>query len=182
MMPLNIPTVEAEHLVLRGPEPGDFEPIAEFFADEGRSWGFGGPQTRNQAWRWFASSIGHWVLHGFGFWTIVEKANGQPSGITGIWGPEGWPEPELGWVLFAGAEGRGIAFEAATAARAHAYAHFGLKTLSSNIIPGNTRSIALAERMGATYERSFKNVTHGTELVYRHPAPDDADGGMGAYA
>jgi RimJ/RimL family protein N-acetyltransferase len=168
---LDIPTVETDRLILRGPEARDFEPLAGFFADEGRSWGFGGPKCRNGAWRWFASNIGHWALHGYGFWT-VETRDGQIIGITGLWNPEGWPEPELGWVMFEGSEGKGYAYEAAKAARRYAYDHMGFTTLTSNIMPGNARSVALAERLGARYEREFINVTHDTEMAYRHPGPE----------
>ena len=121
--------------------------MAAFFADEARSWGFGGPQSRTEAWRWFASAIGHWALRGYGFWMVETKA-GQLVGMVGLWAPEGWPEPELGWVMFEGGEGKGYAHEAAIAARGYAYDTLGFKTLSSNIFPGNTRSQALAQRLG----------------------------------
>ena len=172
MIDLQIPTLTTDRLILRAPEARDFEGVATFFADAERSWGFGGPLSRNEAWRWFASMIGHWVLHGYGFW-MVDTREGEPAGFAGIWSPEGWPEPELGWVVYQGAEGKGYAREAAEEIRRYAYAVLGFETLSSNIIPGNARSVALAERMGAQYERSFENVTHGTEMVYRHPGPDD---------
>jgi len=171
MIDLQIPTLTTDRLILRAPEARDFEGVATFFADAERSWGFGGPLSRNEAWRWFASMIGHWVLHGYGFW-MVDTREGEPVGFVGIWSPEGWPEPELGWVVYQGAEGKGYAREAAEEIRRYAYAVLGFETLSSNIIPGNARSVALAERMGAQYERSFENVTHGTEMVYRHPGPD----------
>ncbi len=171
MIDLQIPTLRTERLILRGPEARDFESFAAFFADKDHSWGFGGPLDRNGAWRWFASMIGHWVLHGYGFW-IAETHDGDVVGFVGIWGPEGWPEPELGWVMFANAQGKGYAFEAATEIRRYAYEVLGFETLSSNIFPGNERSVALAERLGAHYERSFENVSHGTEWVYRHPNPD----------
>lgn len=166
-----IPILTTDRLILRGPEARDFEPIATFFADADRSWGFGGPENRNGAWRWFASNIGHWFLRGYGYWTITDKDTGAILGLTGLWHPEGWPEAELGWVAFEGSEGKGIIHEAARAARAYAYSDFGVTSLPSYIMPGNTRSIALAERLGAKYESSYENVSHGTELVYRHPAP-----------
>lgn len=172
MIDLQIPTLTTQRLILRAPEARDFDGVASFFADGERSWGFGGPLSRNEAWRWFASMIGHWVLHGYGFW-MAETHAGEPVGFVGIWSPEGWPEPELGWVVYQGAEGKGYAREAAEEIRRYAYAVLGFETLSSNIFPGNARSVALAERMGARFERSYDNVTHGTEHVYRHPGPDD---------
>src|SRR6056297_3447862 len=90
------------------------------------------------------------------------------------------------WRWFARYEGRGIAFEAATRARRHAYGDLGLTTLTSNIVPGNTRSIALAERLGAWFEREYDNIHMGRDFLYRHPGPDaldaDDDGSVEAYA
>jgi len=40
-------------------------------------------------------------------------------------------------------------------------------------VPGNARSIALAERMGARYERTYTNPHMGEDMIYRHPAPAD---------
>lgn len=171
---LSIPVLETERLILRAPASRDFETLAAFFADEERARGFGGAQDRDATWRWMASVLGHWALRGYGFWMIAEKDTDAALGLTGIWNPEGWPEPEIGWVAFAGAEGRGIAHEAALAARRHAYRVMGLGALTSNILPGNRRSIALAERMGAHFERSYDNSRHGRMLVYRHPGPEVA--------
>ena len=173
-MPLtNAPTLQSDRLILRGPELRDFEPLAAFFADEERAWGFGGTETRADAWRWFASNIGHWHIHGYGYFTIEMRDSGEPAGLSGIWNPEGWPEPELGWLVFADWEGRGVAHEAAKRARAWAYDDLGFTTLTSNILPGNARSVALAERLGATYERTYENVTMGQDMLYRHPGPGD---------
>ncbi|MBN9886689.1 GNAT family N-acetyltransferase [Salipiger abyssi] len=170
------PYLETERLILRGPEPEDAEPLTEFLLDRARSDGFGGYDHRGDAWRWFALNVGHWHLRGYGYFTIELKEAGTPAGISGIWNPEGWPEPELGWVVFAEFEGKGIASEAARRVRRYAYEDLGLKTLTSNIVPGNTRSIALAERLGASYERTYQNYNMGEDLLYRHPGPDEVLG------
>ncbi|MEO0569472.1 MAG: GNAT family N-acetyltransferase [Pseudomonadota bacterium] len=167
---LAIPRLETPRLILRGPKPEDFEPLCAFLLDRERAWGFGVEKDRAKAWRWFALSIGHWALQGYGYFTIEWKETGAPCGMTGIWNPEGWPEPELGWLVYEGFEARGIAFEGATRARDWAYDELGLTTLTSNIVPGNTRSIALAERLGAWFERSYDNVEMGEDLLYRHPS------------
>ena len=166
----NIPRLETDRLILRGPEHRDFDPLCAFLLDPERSAGFGTEENRSDAWRWFALNIGHWALHGYGYFTI--EAYGEPAGISGIWNPEGWPEPEVGWVVYDGYEGKGIAHEAATCVRDWAYNTLGFTTLTSNIVPGNTRSVALAERMGAWFERSYDNVHMGAEMLYRHPGPE----------
>lgn len=172
-MNLDIPTIETDRLILRAPEAQDYEPVAAFLMDPVRALGFGIEADRSRAWRWFAMNIGHWALRGCGYFTIVEKASGAACGLTGIWCPEGWPEPELGYAVFEGFEGRGYAFEAATRAREWAFTDFGLTTVGSHIVPGNTRSIALAERMGARYERSYANPYMGEDMIYRHPSPTE---------
>ena len=175
------PVLDTPRLILRGPDPRDIEPMIAFLLDQTRAAGFGASPDRGDAWRWFALNVGHWHIHGYGYFTIEDRETGQAAGITGIWNPEGWPEPELGWVVFDGFEGRGLAHEAAARARHYAYADLGLTTLTSNIKPGNTRSIALAERLGAWFEREYHNIHMGTDLLYRHPGPDD-DGSVEAYA
>lgn len=170
-MLIDIPRLETERLILRAPTAADAEPTMAFLMDEPRSRGFGAEPDRSSAWRWFAMNLGHWALRGFGYFIIEDKASGQPCGMTGIWGPEGWPEPELGYLVFEGFEGRGIAYEAALRAREWAYLDLGLTSLGSHIVPGNTRSIALAERMGARYERTYTNPHLGEDMIYRHPSP-----------
>lgn len=168
----NAPTLETDRLILRGPEKRDADAMIAFLMDDTRSAGFGGYTNRAASWRWFTLNVGHWHWHGYGYFTIQDKATGKPAGISGIWNPEGWPEPEVGWVVFDGYEGKGIAFEAATRARRWAYEDLGFTTLTSNIVPGNTRSIRLAERMGAVYERTYHNPNMGEDLLYRHPGPE----------
>ena len=174
---LDIPRLETDRLILRGPEHGDFDPLCDFLTDPVRSEGFGTEKNRSAAWRWFALNIGRWALHGYGYFTIEIKDMAKPAGISGIWNPEGWPEPEVGWVVYDGYEGKGIAYEAATRVRDWAYDSLGFTTLTSNIVPGNTRSVALAERMGAWFERSYDNVHMGAEMLYRHPGPSAAQEG-----
>ncbi len=170
MMLPTCPVLTTERMTLRGPEARDFDPIAAFYADPDRAAGFGGPLSRDDAWRWFALSIGHWCLHGYGFWTVDTHA-GETVGIVGLWNPHGWPEPELGWVMFAGGEGQGYAAEAAVAVRDYAYSALGMTTLTSNILPGNDRSKRLARKLGATYERTYNNPNMGTDELWRHPGP-----------
>ena len=167
---MQIPTLETQRLTLRENRLSDFEPLVEFYADPIRSAGFGGVLNRNDAWRWLASSIGHWQLRGYGFWTVEEKATGLFAGMVGLWSPEGWREPELGWILAANAEGRGIAYEAALATRTYTYDVMGWDTAISLIAASNQRSQTLAKRLDATLESSYVHPQFGDMQVWRHPA------------
>lgn len=164
-----IPVLQTERLTLRGPEARDFPAFCDFFASD-RSVHTGGPKDEKQAWILFAAEIGHWHLHGFGMWTL--ELNGAPIGLVGNWYPAGWPEKEIGWLIWDGHEGHGYAFEAAVAARAHCYGPLNWPTAVSYIHKGNVRSIALAERLGCQRDADASH-PNADALVFRHPAPND---------
>ena len=168
---VRIPTLTTERLTLRAPGPKDFEPVAAFYASE-RAAMVGGPFDRPSAWLRFASLVGHWHLRGFGRWIVAARGGGEPLGIVGLHFPETWPEREIAWTLFAGAEGRGIAHEAARAARDHAYRALGWRAAVSLIKAGNARSEALARRLGAHREGDWEHPTAGFLGVWRHPGPE----------
>lgn len=167
-----IPVLETENLILRGFLADDLQAEYEFYASD-RSKFVGGPMTPEQVFRVIASFAGHWLLCGYGFWAIEEKSTGQYLGRAGLWNPEGWPEREIGWTLMGNAEGKGVGFEAATAARDYAYDTLGWTTAISMIDPDNARSIKLATRLGATYETTFTHERFGETTIYRHPSPQE---------
>ncbi|MDO5630660.1 MAG: GNAT family N-acetyltransferase [Paracoccus sp. (in: a-proteobacteria)] len=163
----HIPVLETERLILRGPRLADFDAVAAFYADP-RSKPVGGPMKRDQAWSEFAANAGQWLLRGYGFWEIEHRETGQTIGRAGIYHSDNWPEPELGWMLYGnGQEGRGIAQEAATAARNAAARLFGITRPISSIETGNHRSIRLAERMGARPDGDWQT-PYGLMLRFRH--------------
>jgi RimJ/RimL family protein N-acetyltransferase len=70
--------------------------------------------------------------------------------------------------LLAQAEGKGIGYEAALAARAYAAQHLGHDGVISYIDPTNPRSETLARRLGAVIER--QTVFFGKQAnIWRHP-------------
>lgn len=168
---IRIPTLTTERLTLRAPRASDFDLYAEFGSSP-RSAGVGGPYSRSRSFERLTSIIGHWQLRGYGRWLVADRETDCPLGIVGLMYPENWPEPEIAWTVFASAEGRGIAFEAALLSRTYAYDVLGWPTVISCTMPDNDRSIALARRMGATPEKSFLHPEIGELLVWRHPSPD----------
>ena len=102
---------------------------------------------------------------------VTETGDDMCIGIVGPKRPPHWPEGELTWIVFGSAEGKGIASEAARAARDDAYARLGWDTAVSYIEDGNTRSIALAERLGCTCDVDAL-VPGGPVKAWRHPAPE----------
>ncbi len=164
---IDIPRIQTERLILREPRAEDFEIYAAFMTGP-RATFLGGPQSRFDAFRGFASFIGHWHFKGFGQWMLTLKGDETtPLGRVGFMFGEGWDEPELGWALFDGHEGQGYMTEAAIAARDYGARHFDLDTPISYIHPDNARSLALASRLGAGFEREGEIAGMACH-VYRH--------------
>lgn len=168
---IEIPVLETERLILRGHQDTDFEPFAKFSASE-RSKSVGGPGTRAEAWRATAAMIGHWYLRGYGMWWLEEKETGRAVGRVGLWNPEGWPAPELGWVIYDKFEGKGMGYEAAVAARDYAYDTLKWPMLISLITESNDRSVALAHRMGAKLDGNWTSPSGHVAQIYTHPDPE----------
>jgi RimJ/RimL family protein N-acetyltransferase len=166
-----IPVIETERFVMRGYRPEDLAPFVAFYGTE-RSRFVTGPLTPELAARAFMTYAGHWHVRGYGRWMVEDRASGEVLGNVGLWYPEGWPEPEIGWTLFDGAEGRGVAYETAMAARDYAYDTLGWTSAISLIASDNHRSRALAERLGATRDGDFAHERFGRMQVWRHPGPD----------
>ena len=165
-----IPTLTTERLTLRAPRLEDFEPYAAYFASA-RAELERGRRDRAGAWKEFSAVAGQWLLRGYGGFSIEERTTGGYLGEVGVFHEDSYPEPELGWMVVAAAEGRGIAHEAALAVRRWAYRTLGLTTLVSYIDPANARSIRLAKRLGATRDDTALCPDPG-DLVYRHPGPE----------
>jgi RimJ/RimL family protein N-acetyltransferase len=161
-----IPEIETARLRLRAPVLADFEAHAGFSASE-RSWHEGGPHDRVAAWRIWASDCALWQLRGYGPFGVEDRASGAYLGQVGIFQAEGYPGPELGWFVVPGAEGKGIAFEAARAVldwlrRTTDWAH-----VTSIIEPANTRSIALGLRLGGVVDPGLPGIDPW-DVVIRH--------------
>jgi len=166
----DVPTLETERLLLRQFKPSDFEPMADFYASDVSVF-YGGPCDREDAWRKFAAYPGHWVLRGFGPWALEEKASGEFVGLTGLWYPENWPEPEITWALVEAHHGKGFATEAADRSVQAAYEMYGWSTAASVIALDNTASARVAERVGATNEGEIA-YRYGQANLWRHRPPN----------
>lgn len=168
------PVLTTDRLILRKPGGRDTDTVLAFFQSD-RAEYVGGPYTLGRAWRHFASEVGHWDLLGFGMWAITLKGDDRILGLAGPWCPADWPEPEIGWLVFDGVEGKGIAFEAAQATLAHAFGTLGWTTAVSYIDHDNARSIALAKRLGAVLDPDAPQPKADYDcLVFRHPTPGGA--------
>ena len=166
-----VPEVRTERLILRAPKIADFPAYREVFVSD-RALFMGGPFTEEDAFSDFCQGVAGWMLRGAGMWTITRSIGDAPLGWVYLWQEMGDPEPELGWVLIEGAEGRGYASEAARAVFPHALALFGTGGFVSYIDAGNERSARLALTLGARRDPEAEaRMAEAGEIdlhVYRH--------------
>lgn len=150
MPPIPDIRIETERLVLRPPVLADFDAWARFSADPEVTRYIGGAQPRATAWRGFTGMAGSWALLGFGMFSVLDRAGGHWLGRIGPWQPESWPGTEVGWALVREAQGKGLAFEATTAAMDFAFDRLGWREVIHCIDDDNRASAALARRLGST--------------------------------
>ena len=165
-----IPRLQTERLVLRGPEVSDYAPYVAFFASD-RVRYEGGTRDAVGAWEDYAAAFGLWLIRGYGCWAVEERATGAFCGIVGLNHRIDYPETEIGWNLMAEAEGRGIAFEAAQAILPWVWENTDLASLVVYIHPENARSIALGRRLGGVDDRDAEPQDEG-DVVLRIARPE----------
>ena len=162
-----IPTLTTARLTLRAPTLSDFADYAAFLASD-RAAGMGGPMDVEKAWSFLTNDTAQWPLLGMGALMLVPQGGEKAIGQVAVCHGPLFPEAELGWFLYAGAEGQGFALEAATAMRDWALGPRGLTALVSYIDPRNSRSIRLAERLGAWHDLAAATPNNNPTQCWRH--------------
>jgi RimJ/RimL family protein N-acetyltransferase len=172
--------LETERLLLRKPRLEDVDDLLEFAGDgEMMRWIASEPGGREVAlehverWlaRWDANDVGQFVV------LLGERIIGRVGLL--VWDSRTWEtssydkagaaaETELGWAISSAYWGHGYATEAALAARAWAYEERGVERLISLIDPRNTRSIRVADKLGAEPEQLVATI-YGPLLAWLHP-------------
>lgn len=169
-----VPVIETARTRLRAPRLEDVPAWTEILCSERARW-MDGPYGRDDAFVELAASAGSWLLRGHGPWTVEDRATGEVLGFVLLNMEPSDREPELGFFLRASAEGKGLAFEAARAARDWGF-EMGLPSLVSYVDPENARSAALAGRLGARRdvraEAEFAGTPDAGVAVWRHPKPE----------
>lgn len=120
---------------------------------------------------------------GYGLFAVIKKATGEFVGGIGITNQEvdGVSQPELGYRILPKFWGQGLASEACQAVIQFAFKELKMKELISIIVPHNTRSLHVANRIGMTYIKNtvfhkipvrIYNINHA---IIRELQADDLD-------
>ena len=108
-----------------------------------------------------------WLDRGYGQSAVIERATGAFLGRVGLHYWPDWNEVELGYVLAAPAQGRGLAVEASRAWIDWARTEPDIDFLTTVIDPRNAPSIGLALRLGFALDRTDVTPTGVAVRVYR---------------
>ena len=164
--------LDTARLRLERPAPEHLPGFVDFLGSA-RADALGWKRPPEEATAFWNLHLAHWAERGFGWFVLIDRDAARPLGMCGPWAPAHLPEGELAWSLWdAGDEGRGLAFEAASAARAHAFGALGWRTAVSYVAPDNHRSASLATRLDARRDGVWRTAKGKTVHVYRHAAPE----------
>jgi RimJ/RimL family protein N-acetyltransferase len=146
-----IPRLSTARLLLREPRLTDFDAFAAHLADPVASSASGYPvRDRREAWRWFHSAAGHWLLQGIGSWVVEEKDLGV-IGSVGAFLRESGPPLEMSWLIYRQHWSKGYASEAAAAALAFAVGTFGADRVNACMSKTNRASARVAAKIGMQF-------------------------------
>jgi RimJ/RimL family protein N-acetyltransferase len=148
--------VATERLRLREFTRDDLDTLHAMVADEEQMTFYPRPKTRDEAAAWLDRNLRIYAEHGFGFWLVASLTTSEFVGYCGIRPRpvDGAAEIEIGWHMKKTWWNRGIATEAAAAARDLAFGRFGLGRLVAVIHPDHVASRRVAEKIAMRAERT----------------------------
>ena len=142
-------------MVLRQMEMDDVDDLMGIFSDPVAMRYYPNTKSRQEAEEWVRRAQESYRDHGFGLWVAILEDSGEFVGQCGltVQEVEGKNEVEIGYLFLRRFWGRGLATEAARAARDHGFHMPGCERLVSLIDPGNLASRRVAEKVGLRPER-----------------------------
>ncbi|MGI3170087.1 GNAT family N-acetyltransferase [Pseudooceanicola sp. C21-150M6] len=166
---IKIPEFDTKRIHLRGGVLTDIDPLDAFFSSDDSRY-VGGPNPRAHTWQALCAGIGHWALRGFGLWMLTDKADGTVMGVAGLQQPDGYPEPELIWVIFNEFSGQGLAKEAVNGIRGFIAREYGITRPISLLYPEYKTVVKMAESIGAQRIEDIE-IPDGLVPAWRHAEP-----------
>ena len=149
--------IATERLILRPFEPGDLDALAALHGDPQLTrWVPWGPRSREQVEEVLERKIAAATIEedgdGLGIAPVVRETGEMVGDFTLQIASREYATGEIGWMLHAGQQGRGLAREACAAILALAFEDLGLHRVIARIEPRNTASVRLAEDLGMRRE------------------------------
>lgn len=143
--------LHTDRLLLRELTAQDVPALAAILADtQVMRHSVGGVMSEKATREFVAGCVFSYQANDFGPWAVIEKTSSTLIGFCGLNAEpvEGVEEVEIGYRLARAYWGRGLATEAATATRDHAFGCLGIDSLIAIVEPENIASINVIEKLG----------------------------------
>ena len=148
--------LQTSRLVLRQWREADLEPFAALNADPEVMFHFPSPLTRAQSDALAERERIRISENGWGLWAAERVSDGAFLGFIGLaehrFDAHFTPAVEVGWRLAREYWGNGYATEGGRAAITFAFEELALDEIVSFTTVGNTRSVAVMDRLGMTHD------------------------------
>lgn len=135
---------------MREVRPSDLDALHALWSDPDQMRYYAGVRGRAEAEAWIERNLARFASLGYGSWIVQARDGGAFLGYCGIRPLEDSDREgtEIAWHVAKAWWGRGVATEAALAAREEAFGTFGVERLAALIHPENAASRRVAERIG----------------------------------
>jgi [ribosomal protein S5]-alanine N-acetyltransferase len=160
--------LETARLRLREMGDADLDFVAEMLADAEVMRFYPKCYSRDEARGWLYRQVRRYESDGCGLWLVEDRESGEPRGQVGLIMQEvdGCREPEIGYLIHRPFWRQGLAFEAASAVKRHAFDDRGADHVISLIRPQNLPSQAVARKLGLSPVR--ETMFHGYQHLVFH--------------
>lgn len=102
--------------------------------------------------------------HGFGLLAVELKATGEPMGMCGLIKRDNLPDVDIGFAFLPRYWGKGYAYEAAAAVLTYGREVHKLARIVAIVLPSNSGSINVLQKLGLTFEQMIIWDDDGAEL------------------
>jgi RimJ/RimL family protein N-acetyltransferase len=104
-------------------------------------------------------------LHGFGLLMVELKDSKMPIGMCGLLKRETLDYPDIGFAFLPEYTGKGYAHEIVKATLTFAHEQLDIHPILAIVMPTNTRSIQLLEKVGMKFMKAFNSSPGAEELM-----------------
>jgi ribosomal-protein-alanine N-acetyltransferase len=150
--------LQTERLLLRPFREDDLDELSALNADAEvtRFLTGGRPRSREETAGKLRQGLEDWRLHGFGMFTLIDKADGRFVGLCGIGHPHALADAELSYSLAKRCWGRGLATEAAAAVLRYGFEVVGLPRVVCVAVAENVASQRVMAKAGMTLQGPYE--------------------------
>ena len=150
---MDIPLIKTDRLILRPFREQDAEELHCILAQEGvlRYFPTTDPPPLDRVQKLIAKQLEHWDKHGFGWWAVEPKSEGELIGWNGLQYLPEMEEIEIGFLLSKPNWGKGLTTEGAREGLKYGFETLELETIVGIVHPENIASQRVLEKLGLTF-------------------------------